>query len=97
MNTKEDSIRFTTKKYGQWACVSCVDERGEDENSYICVQNVVNKSNANLPQLNGYNLPHLRGKLPDLGVLIKQFFGKNFTFISNFLDATFKLHSKVSS
>jgi hypothetical protein len=33
LNTKEDSIRCTTKKYVQWACV---DERGEDKNSCMC-------------------------------------------------------------
>jgi hypothetical protein len=36
LNTKEDSIRCTTKKCGQWACESWFDERGEDENSYVC-------------------------------------------------------------
>lgn len=36
LNTKEDVIRCTTKKCGLWACESCVDERGEDENSYVC-------------------------------------------------------------
>lgn len=34
--TKEDWIRCTIKKCCLWACESCVDDRGEDENSYVC-------------------------------------------------------------
>ncbi|KZR95595.1 Uncharacterized protein APZ42_010592 [Daphnia magna] len=33
--TKEDWIRCTIKKCCLWACESCVDDRGEDENSYV--------------------------------------------------------------
>ncbi|KAK4006413.1 hypothetical protein OUZ56_011566 [Daphnia magna] len=34
--TKEDWIRCRIKKCCLWACESCVDDRGEDENSYVC-------------------------------------------------------------
>ena len=56
--TKKDWIRFS-KNCGLWACESCVDDRWENESSYVCSKCSV-LTRPTYPNSVG-NMPRTRG------------------------------------